>query len=76
MKLLVIIWEILMLSGLVVCYAHLKAQDTAKSNSETIIVAEAVPPERGSPDTRDGKGKGKRRASSFQEDRTKEIESC
>ncbi|MGA9382430.1 MAG: hypothetical protein WBV73_27030 [Phormidium sp.] len=73
MKLVLIIWEIIMLSGLVVFYANLKAQDTAKSSSETIILAEAVPPDRGSPDTR---GKGKGRGSRFHEDRTKEIESC
>lgn len=74
MKLVVIVWEIIMLSGLVVFYAHLKAQDTtATSSSETITIAEAVPPDRGSPDTR---GRRKRRASLFQEDRTKEIKSC
>jgi len=73
MKLLLIVWEIIMLSGVVVFYANLKVQDTAKSRSETIILAEAVPPDRGSPDTR---GKGKRRGSRFHEDRTKEIESC
>ena len=73
MKLVLIFWEIIMLSSLVVFYANLKVQDTAKSDSQTIIIAEAVPPDRGSPDTR---GKGKGRGSRFQEDRTKEVKSC
>lgn len=74
MKVLLVVWEIIILSGLVVFYTNLKAQDTtAKRDSEIITIAEAVPPDRGSPDTR---GKGKGRGNSFQDDRTKEVKSC
>lgn len=74
MKVLLIVWEVIILSGLVVFYTNLKAQDTtAKRDSETVMIAEAVPPDRGSPDTR---GKGKGRGNSFQDDRTKEVKSC
>ena len=74
MKVLLIVWEIIILSGLVVFYTNLKPQDTtAKRGSETVTIAEAVPPDRGSPDTR---GKGKGRGNRLQEDRTKEVKSC
>lgn len=72
MKLVLIVSEIIMLSGFLVFYTNLKTEDTAKSNSGIILV-EAVPPDRGSPDTR---GKRKGRGGRFQEERTKEIEFC
>ncbi|XWK86766.1 MAG: hypothetical protein U7127_21550 [Phormidium sp.] len=71
MKLVLIVSEIIMLSSFLVFYPNLKAQNRAKVSSETIIIAEAVPPDRGSPSTR---GKGKGRGRRFHEDRTKQIE--
>jgi hypothetical protein len=70
MKLVVIVSEILMLTSCLIFYTNLKTQDTAKNSSDTIILAEAVPPDRGSPDTR---GRRRRRASRFLEDRSQEI---
>ncbi|MBE9225242.1 hypothetical protein IQ264_07325 [Phormidium sp. LEGE 05292] len=76
MKLLLIASELIMISGFLIFYSNLKPLDSAKSRSEIIILAEAVPQDDGSPDTRDGKGKGKGRASRFKEDITKEIKFC
>ncbi|MFB2933728.1 hypothetical protein ACE1B6_00460 [Aerosakkonemataceae cyanobacterium BLCC-F154] len=76
MKLVLIVLEIIILSGFTVSYANHKLQNMGKhyiEQSGFSMLAEAVPEDNGSPDTR---GKGKGRGGRFQEDRNKQIKSC
>ncbi|MFB2838788.1 hypothetical protein [Floridanema evergladense] len=75
MKLVLILLEVIILSGFAISYANLKWFNNAKNNIDNSgfsVLAEAVPDNNGSPDSR---GRGSQ-GNKFQEDKTEDVKSC